>query len=152
MLGIVASSGSGAAPPPPPPPNYGPELVVNGIFTTDTASWSSGTGATLSVVSGQLKILSAGSNATAQQTVSGLTIGALYRFAAEMAPSQANRASIALGGATSAGLNYATTGSPSLTFTAEFTSLTITLYAADSQWADAGQHALFDNVSVRQIL
>ena len=53
---FASAAGSGGSPQ--PPPNYGPELVVNGTFDSDTASWTTGT--TFTQVGGKGRLLSTG--------------------------------------------------------------------------------------------
>jgi hypothetical protein len=143
--GAVLSGGSAS---------YGPERVANGTFAADTASWSPQYGGTLSLSAGQLKITTSAGGGAAQQVVTGLTPGSMYRFTGEMAPHQLDRASIGLGNAATINLHYGTTGSPvDVSFTAASTDLIVTLYAANNgTWADAGDYALFDNLSLKEIL
>jgi len=53
------------------------ELVTNGIFTTDTVSWTGST-ATLSVVTGAMRVANTSPSGKAFQVISGLIVGQSY--------------------------------------------------------------------------
>ena len=153
MLGIRAASG-GAASPPPPPASYGPELVLNGTFDSGTSNWTnSGTGS-LSVVAGKMRVTSAGADNGAGQTIFGMEAGATYRFAATMAPSESDRARIALAVATNQSFYFAVVGgSVDIEFVSAGSGIDIYLQAANaSAWASSGAFAEFDNVSLKKRL
>lgn len=70
----------------PEPKVIGPELVTNGTFDEDISGWSGARGnETLSVVSGRLRstAISAGAQGPVQ-TLSGLTVGKVYRLLASV--------------------------------------------------------------------
>jgi len=62
--------------------DFGSELVVNGTFDTATTGWTADS-ATLSVDTQRLKITSAGTYASAEQTISGLDETKTYKLVGE---------------------------------------------------------------------
>lgn len=146
-LGLSLSGGASG-------PAYGPELVSNGTFDTNTTGWTPGAGATLSVSGGQLRVLSSGSNATAAQTVNGLEVGQTYRILATMTPGQTDRATVSFDFGFVQSYYFAVVGSQvDVELVAADTGTVVTLWAASaSDWASAGQDALFDNISIRKVL
>jgi hypothetical protein len=58
-----------------------PELVLNGDFTAGTASWTAFNGAELTAVGGRMRVVrrDATQSPIARQTLTGLTVGRLYR-------------------------------------------------------------------------
>jgi hypothetical protein len=125
---------------------YGPELVSNGTFDTNTTGWTP-TNATLSVVAGQLRITNtAASSGRAEQAVA-TEAGATYRWEAT-----GNGGTFAIGSTTgtaglvnSAGLN----GSSSGTFVAPGTQVFINPRTASVTLGFAKD---FDNISLRKVL
>lgn len=142
----------GASGPPPPPPNYGPELVTNGTFDTNTSAW--GSSGTIAAVAGKLRVSSTGSSNGAKQTIFGLEIGASYRFTAAMFPSETDRARIGLSYGSSQVFYFAVVGSAvDFTFVAPGTGIDIVVEAASAtNWASNGQYADFDDISLKKIV
>jgi hypothetical protein len=127
---------------------YGSELVTNGDFASTTTGWTANE-STLSVVSGQLQLMTAGVggfNTSCSQTiatVSGTTYtirGRLYKGTC------ANSVSINIGAST-AGSNATTTPTDiSFTYTAVGASTVIRLAVGGNE---SGTTAFFDNISVK---
>jgi len=66
--------------------SYGPDLVTNGEFTTNTNNWSA-FNAVLSVENGTIKVddsVSAGDNSSAQQQLTGLVVGKSYMISGQI--------------------------------------------------------------------
>ena len=66
---------------------YGPELVTNGTFDTDTSGWSSfGSGITVSWSNGRLRTVASfsGGSVGVRQVISGLTVGKPYLISAQL--------------------------------------------------------------------
>ena len=130
----------------------GAELVTNGTFASNTTGWTAASGTTLSVDTNRLKVTvsTGGGNAGYQviTTVSGYT----YTLSATLQKGSASgNAYIRAGTGISSsayGSSVAVTSTSatevSFTFTATGTSTYITAICSN-----AGNHAFFDNVSVR---
>jgi hypothetical protein len=134
-----------------PTPQYiGSELVTNGTFDTDTG-WTKGTGWTISGGTAT----HAGSGGTINQTISGLTVGAVYSYTATLDATgdtsltntsvqirnSANTASIVQ--VLSSGLTANASNAVELVFVATETSHVVQSFSEDN--------VSFDNVSVREI-
>lgn len=63
---------------------FGSEEVSNGDFSSGTDDWAAESGATISVVSGELEVIGVGSTDRAVQTVTGLTVGQTYIISADI--------------------------------------------------------------------
>lgn len=133
--------------------SYGPELVTNGTFDSDTAGWTV-VGGTLSSVAGKLRVTSGGSDNGATQDVFGLEIGATYRLRATMIPHEGNRARFIYYNGGYSYFYYETTGgSIDLEFVAGGAGINIGVQAASSTaWASSGEYAEFDNISLQKVL
>jgi len=131
----------------PTPAGYGPELLTNGDFGGGaTTGWTPG-GATLSVVSGRLRVTNtAASIGFADQTVSS-EIGRKYRATADRYDGTAP-ARLWIG---KEGSPYYTiddgTGATDVTFTAEVTTVTFRAHALE---ATLGDYAEYDNFSLKE--
>ena len=134
----------------------GTEKVLNGAFTTATTSWSSSSGATLAIESGELKVTAptiAGQPAASQSIT--VVAGTKYRFTGRYRCGTAPMAIISLWNSSfSTQLAYQemkNTNNETLdfTFTAVDTTCLIFLQCAASA---TGQTAYFDNISIKPIL
>jgi hypothetical protein len=131
----------------------GPELVTNGTFDTDVSGWTA-VNATLSVVSGELRITKTNSNGQARQTLTTIP-GKSYQVTSNLtdAVDAGNNLRIAVGtsaGQTNLGQNFVANGITSaslpLIFTATGTSTFLQLYSTSSTG-----YIQFDNISVREL-
>ena len=143
----------------------GPELVINGTFASNTASWAAQSGATISrettvFSGGGLKLLSDGTaGANAIQLVSGLTVGKTYVVSTKVyAPSSNTGTNLgAIGFATNDGVNRAkvqsenTVETISFTFVATNTSQNIMVMPLGPAWGSNGDYSVFDDISVTEI-
>lgn len=138
---------------------FGPELVGNGTFTTDTAGWTA-TGATLSVNAGRLQIQATGASgvfASADLTVPGLVIGQSYRFLGTMIPGTVSDNWIELSSAGTTARYIGNGANVDFTFVAATTGLAVTLYPASADGltfnpGGVGSTTLYDNISLKRIL
>lgn len=138
-------------------PSYGPELVSNGAFDSNTTGWASKNSAVLSSTGGRLRVTvdalgTAGAGAE-QIIVSGLEAAKTYRFQATLWAQVSGYAAIYHEGQLPAKL-ISGTGPTDLDFT--FTGLTF-LYVQPSvtnggAWGAANSWAEFDNISIREVL
>jgi hypothetical protein len=122
-------------------------LVTNGTFDTDTSGWTAGNGATLSVVSGALRITNDGSTTFpfAVQTITTVP-GQTYVVSATAVTTAYNWYIEAASGTTSASASN-TTATKSLTFTAGNASTTLKIVHRGSSSTTQD----FDNISVYEI-
>jgi hypothetical protein len=129
-----------------------PELVTNGGFDTGTSGWTASTNATLSVVSGAMRVASSGANvAWAHQTIS-TTAGNWYvaEFTGAEGPSAA--ASFRIGNAATASqaLSHFFTTSDPQTFLFQSTQDNLFLSVVQATATD-GVHVDVDNISIREV-
>jgi len=128
------------------------ELVSNGTFTTDTAGWTAYGGATISVDTGRLKIVTPGAASCGASTPITCVIGKTYSVSIEYTYNNASSLfgiSISAGGQTLGRKALGTTsGTYKASFIATATTMYIVLYL--STGATAGQFSFFDNVSVKE--
>ena len=119
-------------------------LVTNGTFDTDTSGWAAGNSATLSVVSGALRITNGGSTTypNAFQTIT--TVSGQTYIASATAITTSHNWYIEVTSGTSSASASNTTATKSLTFTAGSTSTIIKIVhrGGSSTTQD------FDNISV----
>ena len=141
----------------------GSELVTNGTFASNTASWTAQAGATISrettvFSGGGLKVLTNGTaGANAIQSVSGLTVGKTYAVSTRVySPSSNTQTNLgSIGFATNDGQNRAkvslenTIQTIGFTFVAGATSQNIMVMTLGSAWGSNGDYSVFDNISVR---
>jgi len=134
----------------------GPELVVNGDFSSGTTGWTSGTtySGTLSAASGLLTITTNSANGfgSALQSVS-LTVGKTYRLTGTRRASSGGNPAVGFGNSLGAIQTVLISGSASTTtneFTASFvyTGNILTLF---NQTSTNGAVSEFDNISVREL-
>ena len=134
---------------------YGPEVVTNGKFGTDTAGWASGaSAATSAAVSGEMQVTNVSSNGrvvTAIPTVVGrqYEVSGVGRVISGTGGPAASLYLTNNFGTTIQGgnINYTTTDAPlGLSFTATAT----TSYISAITFGSVGNVSAFDNVSVRQ--
>lgn len=127
---------------------FGPELVVNGTFTTDTTGWTPAYSAGLSVVANRLRITVASpSGGRAYQAVPTV-IGQEYQVSAEIIAGTA--AGLVRVGTTQGdgGLAAFSGTGGTTTFVATTTTTYVTLMANNST---SGKYCDFDNVSLRAV-
>jgi hypothetical protein len=132
---------------------YGPELVTNGDFSNGTTGWSSPDyNSTLSIVNGQMKIVSTLSLGRVSQAIT-TEVGKKYLISAtttNIDSSTGTQIKVSnaanLDGATYSSEFNATTNP--LTITHRFIATATTTYIGSSQGSSVGQSALLDNVSV----
>ena len=134
---------------------YGPEVVTNGKFGTDTAGWVSGpSAATSAAVSGEMQVTSVSSYGrviTAIPTVVGRQyevsgVGRVISGAG--VPAASLYLTNSTGSTIQAGtVNYTTTNAPLGLF---FTATATTSYISAITFGNVGNVSAFDNVSVRQ--
>ena len=130
----------------------GSELVTNGTFTSNYDNWSAGNGATLSIVSNALRVTYNGvANPYAVQEISGLTVGKTYVASVDIVNISAGEDARMVVGTTATATgptsgNFTTTGTITVTFTAEATSHWMKLQSLSNA---AGEYAEFDNASLR---
>ena len=132
---------------------YGSELVTNGNFSNGTTGWSSPDyNSTLSIVNGQMKIVSTISLGRVVQAIT-TEVGKKYLVSATTTniDSSTGIQFKVSNGANLDGATYNsefnTTTSP-LTITHRFVATATTTYIGSSQGSSVGQSALLDNVSV----
>ena len=134
---------------------YGPELVTNGKFGTDTAGWVSGSSAaTSAAVSGEMQVTNVSSNGrvvTAIPTVVGrqYEVSGVGRVISGVGGPAASLYLTNSTGSTIQGgnINYTTTDAPLGLF---FTATATTSYISAITFGNVGNVSAFDNVSVRQ--
>jgi hypothetical protein len=134
----------------PEPVVIGPELVTNGTFDTDTTGWTAGSGATLSVVSGQLNVFCPAPDTfvNANQAISTVA-GGVYKIVATKVSQDASSdwgVATTPTGARFAEFVRSETGTKEFVFVAQGSTTYIQL---SSQAADGT--AIYDNISVREI-
>jgi hypothetical protein len=134
----------------PAPVVIGPELVTNGTFDTDTTGWTAGSGATLSVVSGQLNVFCPAPDTfvNANQAISTVA-GGVYKIVATKVSQDASSdwgVATTPTGARFAEFVRSETGTKEFVFVAQGSTTYIQL---SSQAADGT--AIYDNISVREI-
>ena len=134
---------------------YGPEVVTNGKFGTDTAGWASGaSAATSAAVSGEMQVTNVSSNGrvvTAIPTVVGrrYEVSGVGRVISGTAGKAASLYLTNNFGTTiqSGTINYTTTDAPLGLF---FTATATTSYISAITFGSVGNVSAFDNVSVRE--
>lgn len=136
--------------------SYGPELVTNGTFTTDTTGWAA-TNATLSVVGGEMQVLATAAGAQADQNVSGLTIGATYNLRTKMTPGNASNFAAVLVSGGHANTYYFRTSGQNLDVSfvlAGVAGVNLFMRLLDdiNGFGGVGEASLFDNISLRRVL
>lgn len=134
------------------PSAYGPELISNGTFDTDTTGWSGNVAATLSVVSNELQVTSSGTSypAFAYQGVT-TTIGEVYRLVADVNYTS-DDGLIRVGTVAGSG-NLGESGvlTSDQTVVIEFTATSTTSYIrVGLNSAGDAQSIAFDNISVKE--
>ena len=135
----------------------GEELVTNGTFDTDTSGWSSGRVglSTLSAPSGRLRMTSDnGTTDDAQFTLTGLTIGNVYRVTADVFIGTAPNVRLRVSGTTGlAGANAVDVlGFSDFSADEVFVANSTTMYAGIlASFSSAGQFSELDNISVKEI-
>lgn len=143
MIGIMASAGSGAGGPP-------PELIVNGTFTTDTTGWNTTlTNATVSVVSGRLRVTATASFPRTEQSV-GVTNGVQHTFLYDHFAGTASP--IVRIGTTTDGSDLLSDSTAAVGESFVFTPAVSTVYI--SLWVNTGtvgEYAEFDNLSLKAV-
>ena len=132
---------------------YGPELVTNGDFSNGTTGWSSPDyNSTLSIVNGQMKIVSTLSLGRVVQAIT-TEVGKKYLISATTTNINSSTG-IQIKVSNGANLDGATYNSEfnattnPLTITHRFIATATTTYIGSSQGSSVGQSALLDNVSV----
>jgi hypothetical protein len=135
------------------------ELVTNGTFDTDATGWvGNNSHYSHTIESQRLKVVTGGSGQWnyAQTSVSGLTIGKMYRFQASSFVGTTARHRISLGTYSGQsydivnqglGVNYSQT--VDMTFTATTTVVYVSLQNTDGV---NGSTTFFDNISVKEVL
>ena len=131
----------------------GTELVTNGTYDTDTSGWSNSR-ATLSVVSGKLRVTSTGGNYPMAFQEITTVIGRRYRITADVTFGTTAGAVIQVNSETgqsftTSGGVLTSSGSVSADFTANITNTNIILHG--NTGTSAGEYQEFDNVSVREL-
>ena len=133
---------------------YGPELVTNGTFDSNTSGWSS-FNAVISHENQALRITSgnASGNQSVYQVVSGLTIGVTYVASVDVMETAGSNQSFRVGDGVAqnqyGNITTNTVGAHQLTFTAQTTSVHITALIYDN--VGDGRSFLVDNISVREM-
>lgn len=144
-IGIMRMRNAGAA-----GPSYGPELVSNGTFDTDTTGWTALGGASLSIVSGQMRAANVGAVQGGFTQEVAVELGATYAYAMTgITGESAGRTRI---GTTSGGtniVNNTVSGTFTGTFVASGTSVWISGAVGS---AINGRSATFDNFSLKKVL
>ena len=136
------------------PTTGGTELIANGTFDTDTNNWQAGT-ATLSSVSGKLRVTSTGGDyPMAFQTLTTV-VGRRYRLTVDVTVGNTPQGAVVQvnaetgqGFTSSSGLITSNT-TYTTDFTANITNVNILLHGHTG--TSAGQYQEFDNVSVREL-
>jgi hypothetical protein len=138
--------------------SYGNELVTNGTFDTDATGWVGNVNYVPTVESQRLKVQTVGTGPWnfAATSVSGLTIGKVYRFQASSFVGTATRHRINLGTTTgqtwdilNQGLGYSVNQNLNFTFTATTTVVYVNLQNTDGV---NGSTTFFDNISIKEVL
>jgi hypothetical protein len=136
-------------------PTFGSELVTNGSAFADTTGWTAVLGS-ISAVSGVLRATGNGSQTgRAQQTLSGLTIGSLYRFLYTRTVQTGGNATATIGitSGTTAGAIYNVNSAASGAVEAFFTATQTTHYLMlGGTSASNGTYTDFDDVSVKEVI
>ena len=131
----------------------GPEYVSNGTFGTDTTGWTAVNSATISVVSGRLKLLNtAAAYGGAYQALTGLAIGAKYvaSFSFDRDGS-ATTVYLSVSDSTACLAERGQANSTAATgiLTLPFTATATTHYVSAQIILTSGAYSYFDNISVK---
>jgi len=136
-----------------PTETYGPELVTNGTFDTDTSGWTANS-TTLSVVSGKLKVENSSAAYGNTTTPITLQVGKQYVLSFDFTKTTHN-AVLAFNtdsgggsGTRKASITLSSSGSYSLIWTADTASMYV---AATVNVATLGAYFELDNISVREL-
>jgi hypothetical protein len=139
--------------------SYGNELVTNGTFDTNASGWlGNNSYYSPTIESQRLKVVTVASGQWnyAHTSVSGLTIGKMYRFQASSFVGTATRHRISLGTSSgnsvdifSQGLGYNVNQTVDMTFTATTTVVYVSLQNTDGV---TGSTTFFDNISIKEVL
>jgi len=129
-----------------------PELVSNGGFDNGTAGWAAGNSASLSIVSGTLRVTNtAALNGQASQSFTTV-IGKVYRAYAEQIAGTSGVwylqvGNSALSGALGSTAPASSATSASFSFVATATTTFVSVWTS----ATSGQYSDFDNISVKEV-
>jgi hypothetical protein len=139
--------------------SYGNELVTNGTFDTNASGWlGNNSYYSPTIESQRLKVVTVASGQWnyAHTSVSGLTIGKMYRFQASSFVGTATRHRISLGTSSgnsvdifSQGLGYNVNQTVDMTFPATTTVVYVSLQNTDGV---TGSTTFFDNISIKEVL
>jgi len=138
-----------------PTPQYiGSELVTNGTFDTDTTGWTGALGATLSIVSGALRVTEDGSDGSTSRAYQAITteVGKVYRVSVDYVGGTGGSGEVYIntstnfGGAIVSDTTIVAGTTSTLSFVATATTTYILLGAGP-----ASEYNDYDNVSVREI-
>jgi hypothetical protein len=132
---------------------YGPELVTNGTFDSDTSGWSSSGTATLSALSGELLVTNNGvTYGYARQDITTV-IGETYEVTATVRRGTASQAYVQVGPVTSGSLlNLTTFSTTDVVLTGVFTATATTTNINTLNGNTNNGTAYFNNISVRKVL
>ena len=125
----------------------GANLVTNGTFDTNTNGWTSEASATLSFEDGRLKVLTTNTSyGSANQTVTGLTVGQRYTFQTNMYYGNDSLVTV-LSGAVSVNSGWQSADFLwTYSFTAGSTSLLIDLQMS----SNTGKYGYWDNIILKE--
>jgi hypothetical protein len=127
------------------------ELISNGTFTTDTAGWTAQAGATISVDTNRLKIVTPGGAFAGASTPIACTVGKTYTLTLDHITGDANLQFGVGSGASNLSLGYVVlSGTVSRTISFVATHATMYLFVYFSSGVTVGKYAFIDNVSVKE--
>ena len=128
----------------------GAELVANGDFPVNTTGWTAQSGATLSVDTGRLKVVTTSSGQGASQVLSGLVVGKTYKISIDVTVGGSDW-NVLLGLAFGQGQGFLSgQKSTSQTYSQIFT-CTNTAHNVLSLFSYGAGTTYYDNISVREI-
>ena len=140
LTGSISLAVAGAA------TGTGANLVTNGTFDTNTTGWTSEASATLSVDNGRLKVLTTNTSyGSANQTVTGLTVGQRYTFQTNMYYGNASLVTV-LTGAVSVNSGWQ---SADFLWTYSFTAGSTSLLIDCQMASQSAVHGFWDNVILK---
>lgn len=133
-----------------PSPAFGPELVSNGTFDNDPAGWVGGSGASLSSVSGALRVANSGGSFSYASQGVPTNIGTQYRATGRHVGGTSGAWRFRIGsGANGVEIADISNGDMDQTFTATAETTYVTCFTGS---AISGQYQDFDDISLKEVL
>lgn len=133
---------------------FGPELILNGSAFTDTSNWTSGAGATLAAVTGELKVTNDGTGSSQGYAYQSFptVIGRTYQMGADN--TSAGQTKVRVGTSAGSSADLVTSNILGGTTVSEpfVASATTTFISLMNNTTAAGANRTWDNITVREVL